>query len=127
MKNLILAIVILAVFSCGEKDDSKNYYLTLQNGSDFVIYNILVSMEMGDPGEIAIDSLLASQQTEKYKFVFDRTGGCGLYQTNNPCAEEFSGEYIQNDTLKAFSVLLFGLSNDITVVFENDDYFVVEN
>lgn len=129
MKKLIpLIFIIIILFSCGD-NDSKLYYLTIENQSDTTITNIFIEMDSLTPCSKTIDNLATGNISEKLKFKFDRTNNDGCSSsTGISLAAAFEGNYTQNDSLRYFFVIMENLESDfISLIIENENYYFIEN
>ena len=130
-KNLILFCILIAFFSCDE-NDTKTYYIRIQNESEYNLIDITIEMESfntGTPDSIFVNSVAINTESEKFKFKFDRTSsdGCNRF-IGITLAASFNGNYTQNDSLKYFSVDMENRDLDyVTVIVDNDSYSIFDN
>jgi len=129
-KILSLIFLIFLVFSC-EVDDTKTYNISIRNDSNFTIYDISIEMELlptGLPDSLHIDSLLVNNETDKFKFFFDRNSSSGCKGTGISLLASFEGTYTPNDSLKwYYAVMDDRESNYVIIVIDNESYYILEN
>ncbi|HHE37678.1 MAG TPA: hypothetical protein ENL20_03790 [Candidatus Cloacimonetes bacterium] len=129
-KFFLFLFLVLLTFCCD--DDSKAYLINIRNESEFCLQNISIEMETFNkelPDSVFIDSMSTQLESETFKFIFDRmSDNCGCSRTGSPFLAAFQGIYTQHDSLKYFDIVMDGRDSDfVTVVIDNESYFVEEN
>ena len=128
MKNLILICTFVLLISCSANDDGMIFFISINNISNYSLENVSIEMDTGfssvTADSVYIQNIASQNESEEYVFHFDRTSG----DLGMPLLAQFDITYSQDESIKySFIVMDDRDSNHVTLVIEDDSYYIEEN